>query len=83
MSDYECPRCKTEYNADGCHEDVAGEHECEECGFLFEVAIEYEPSYDVSCVVHEFGKPKQVRDLMASFCVHCGACNPDSVIPSR
>jgi len=83
MSDYECPRCKTEYCASGSHDDDSREHECEECEFRFRVNIEYEPSYDTSCVTHHFGEPKRVNGSLAQFCVYCGAINPDSVVASR
>jgi DNA-directed RNA polymerase subunit RPC12/RpoP len=54
MTDYECPKCGVGYNATGSHED-AGEHECESCGFVFVVAVEYDPTYSVNCKVHVFG----------------------------
>ena len=75
MSDYECPKCKHEFDACGNHEEDEGEQECDECGFKFEVEIEYTPHYDVWCVVHEYGEPTVSRTgVRASFCVYCGAC---------
>ena len=82
-TDYQCPKCKTDYEGCGNYEDDCGEQECAACGFRFVVKIEYEPSYEASCVVHEFGEPKQVDSLRASFCIHCGAVNPLSIESSR
>lgn len=79
MSDYECPKCKTEFEACGSHEDDAGERECDECGFKFRVEIEYDPSYSTSCVKHEYGERKLYGVHMAALCVHCGACDPGSL----
>lgn len=80
MSDYECPRCKTDYAADGCHEDIAGEHECDNCGFKVLVEIEYTPSYETECVDHSFGERTTLRDgRSAVFCAYCGALKADSV----
>lgn len=79
MSDYECPKCKTEYDACGSHEDDSGEHKCDECGFRFNVEIEYDPSYSASCVeceMGEFGKRITTMNgvVEARFCKHCGRC---------
>lgn len=78
MPDYECPKCKAEYDACGSHEDDAGEQTCDSCGFRFVVEIEYDPSYDTHCVEHEYGEYER-RDTSRGpgdfrFCVHCGAC---------
>lgn len=77
-ADYECPKCKTEYEASGSDADDAGEKACERCGFRFAVEIEYFPSYIASCVQHEYG-PWQRRETPQGrgryrACVHCGAC---------
>jgi len=45
MSDYECPKCKTEYDASGSHKDDSGEYECDECGFKFNVEIGFNGVY--------------------------------------
>ena len=72
MSDYECPKCKCEYDATGSREDDAGEHECDECGFRFIVEIEYDPSYDTRCVEHDFSKPLENHPGYMA-CVYCWA----------
>lgn len=81
MSDYECPKCRTEYEASGIHEDDAGEQQCGNCGFKFIVTIEYEPEYSTDCVEHQYGESKPVlhTNAVARFCQYCGACDPDSV----
>lgn len=48
--DYDCPHCKTEYMATGCHETDEGWQECAVCKEQFEVEIEYSPSYSTSKV---------------------------------
>ena len=58
MSDHECPKCKTEYDVTGCPDDV-GEQQCENCGFLFIVEIEYEPTYDATCVEHSYSESRR------------------------
>lgn len=47
-ADLECPHCKAEYMMSGCHETDSGEQECEVCGEVFFVEIEYDPRYVVS-----------------------------------
>ena len=78
MSDYECPKCKTEYEASGSHEEDSGERTCDECGFQFVVEIEYDPSYYVYCVECEFGEYEHRETSRGAgefrFCKHCGAC---------
>lgn len=78
MSDYECPKCKKEYEASGSHEDDAGDRKCDACGFRFIVTIEYEPSYDTSCVQHEFGNLETHGALTCRVCVHCGEADSAS-----
>ncbi len=72
----ECPKCKNEYDPCGCHEDDSGEQECAECGFVFIVEIEYDPSYTSSCKTHEYGDYRwfQTRQgpVEAKSCNHCG-----------
>jgi len=75
----ECPRCKHEHEPSGSHEDDKGEHTCDECGFRFDVEIEYEPTYSCSCVVHEYGEwqsrtGSSGEPLKCRFCIHCEAC---------
>ena len=78
--DYECPKCKTEYNAVGCYDDDNGEHDCDECGFKFVVSIEYEPEYSASCVTCEFGDKEKIGTRhFARQCIHCGAVDLDSI----
>ena len=81
MFDFECPKCKAEYNATDSPDD-AGEHECDECGFVFIVEIDYEPSYDATCLTHEFGEWETFvatsRSLIGEHelrsCKYCGKC---------
>jgi Zn ribbon nucleic-acid-binding protein len=80
MSDFECPKCKTEYEASGSHEDDSGDRKCAKCGFRFIVTIEYEPSYYTSCVKHEFGEVQQHGLFQARFCVHCSDLDTDSIV---
>jgi len=70
----ECPKCKEEHEPTGIHEDDSGEMECESCGFAFVVYIEYDPSYEISCVVHQFGEMQTISGTDAQFCVNCGKC---------
>ena len=73
MSDWECPKCKTEYDATGRHDEDSGEQTCDECGFRFSVQIEYEPSYDVNCVEHEWLPPVDRGGIRVETCKHCDA----------
>jgi len=79
MSDtIDCPKCNTEHEPTGSHEDDSGEFTCEECGFVMVVEIEYDPVYWTSCVRCEFKddwktvehKGKQIE---VCHCVNCGA----------
>ncbi|BAV80991.1 hypothetical protein [Vibrio phage RYC] len=47
-SDWECPHCHAEYEASGCYETDQGDHECDKCGEVFYVDIEWDPVYTVS-----------------------------------
>jgi len=78
MCDYECPKCKTEYNATGSHEDDEGERECDECGFKFIVEVEYDPTYDTHCVEHQYGEVETFHDgFRFRRCEHCGKCEAE------
>lgn len=86
MDTIDCPKCKHEHTPSGSHEDDAGEMECEECGFKFDVEIEYDPCYSTSCIEHEYGayqEVKKYKSIFARFCVHCGRCDlkPDDPEP--
>jgi len=75
----ECPKCKEAIEPYGNHEEDAGEHECDDCGFKFIVEIDYEPSYSERCVEHKFGEFKTVKDrcgcnCVARYCEYCGSC---------
>lgn len=83
MSDYECPKCGATYEAVGSHEEDAGEHECEDCGFKFIVEIEYEPCYSTRCVVHEWVELERGSVFTFWQCEHCGAVDSDSVVDHR
>lgn len=79
MDTIDCPKCECEHSPTGSHEDDEGEFECEECGFLFNVYIEYDPSYYTSCVEHEFGEYGLHADrngemVNCRFCLHCQKC---------
>ena len=80
MSDtIDCPRCKHEHEPSYSHEDDSGAWVCEECGFAFDVDIEYEASYAVCCKQHDYGgfKDCEIRSgetVEARFCIHCEAC---------
>ena len=86
MADYECPKCKTEYNASGSPDD-AGEQECDACGFMFNVEIEYEPSYYESCVEHAYGEPRR-SDMFArpirvcEYCHHAEEVSESALTPA-
>lgn len=84
---FECPKCNTEYEPVGNHEDDAGEYTCDECGFVFRVNIEYDPVYETVCAEHEFGEWRAVSEIVgpctkllvgtsdeARFCRYCGHC---------
>ena len=83
MSDWECPKCKTEYDATGRHDEDSGEHTCGECGFRFNVEIEYDPSYTVTCVEHEWLPPAEYSGIRAVLCKHCGAINSQWLAENR
>jgi len=79
MTTIDCPKCEHEHEACGSHEDDSGEWECEECGFKFNVEIEYDPSYITTCVEHEYGHFDMYPDgrgnlVKCRFCVHCQKC---------
>lgn len=77
-STIDCPKCKHEHDACGSHEEDEGKWECEECGFKFEVEIEYDPDYSTSCVEHEFDdyfcSKINGKMLECCFCIHCNYC---------
>ena len=77
METIDCPKCSREHTPSGSHEDDEGEMECDGCGFVFIVEIEYEPSYETRCKEHKFGefKPFTTRageTVIAKFCEYCG-----------
>lgn len=76
MSDYECPKCNAEYNAEynasGGHDDDAGEQICEECGYKFIVDIEYDPSYSTRCAEHDWTPYTSGAGLVGERCRVCG-----------
>ena len=79
MDTIECPKCGCEHEPCGMHEEDSGEWDCENCGLKFVVEIEYDPSYSVSCVEHEYGEDRELvgrdlRPVRCRFCVHCDAC---------
>ena len=74
-----CPKCKEPHECNGIHEDDAGDWECEKCGFHFIVEIDYEPIYSETCKIHEYGEKKAVGKWIAAFCIHCGACDSNSL----
>lgn len=79
MNEIECPRCKSCIDASGWDSEDRGETECDDCGFMFIVEIEYEPSYSSVCVEHEFGEWQDYESRTAGavasrFCKHCGKC---------
>jgi len=80
MSDFECPKCGAEHEASGSHEDVAGERECDECGFMFVVEIEYDPSYSVSCVNHEWVFERCGNTCHGNRCKYCSTIEPGSLV---
>ena len=74
-----CPKCEEEHEPTGSHEDDAGEFECQECGFKFNVVVEYSPEYYTYCIEHEFGEYKMTPDrhgelVNARFCKYCQTC---------
>ena len=78
MSDIECPKCEQEYEACGSHEDDSVEWKCDECGFAFNVLVEYDPIYSSSCVEHEYGEFEwhetsqgKVEAKICKYCNHC------------
>jgi hypothetical protein len=77
MDTIDCPKCEHEHEPSGTHEEDSGEMECEECGFKFNVTVEYTPEYYIICVVHEFGEPKVCKtasgtEITGCFCKYCG-----------
>lgn len=80
IDQYECPKCGVVYEPVGSHEEDAGERECEDCGFLFIVEIEYEPTYSTRCVEHQWGEPEHHWPYTARYCQHCGSVDPKSIV---
>lgn len=79
MDTIDCPKCEHEHNPCGSHEDDEGEWECEECGFKFNVEIEYDPSYYTYCIEHEYGEydmhlSRSGEMVNCRFCIHCQRC---------
>lgn len=79
MSDFECPKCKAEHEATGSHEDDAGEQACDACGFVFIVQVEYSPTYDTFCAVHEWSRAAVGMGLIGYRCVYCGTVDPKRI----
>lgn len=83
MNTVDCPRCEHEHDPYGNTEDDSGEWECEKCGFKFEVEVEYEPSYTITCKHHHYGPlgdfkgPGGIK-VSGQFCNHCGAFKMES-----
>lgn len=76
MNEIYCPKCEHAYEPTGDHETDEGETECDECGFKFIVEIEYDPTYDIRCVEHEFGLTQHTHkgERAVAFQV-CEFCN--------
>jgi transcription elongation factor Elf1 len=77
MDEIVCPKCGHQHTPAGTHEDDSGEMECESCGFLFDVEVEYDPIYTATCKKHTYGEWQQVtkRGAVIEFhsCKYCGA----------
>ena len=79
MDTIDCPKCEHEHQPSGSHEDDHGPWECDECGFAFEVEIDYEPSYWTSCAKHQYGdwqhRPTRSGEMVeCRLCDHCQHC---------
>jgi transposase-like protein len=78
METIDCPKCEHEHKPSGNHGDDSGEHTCENCGFVFNVVIEYDPSYWTFCLQHEFDdwetRIHQNQPIECRFCIHCKKC---------
>lgn len=79
MSDFECPKCKHQHEATGSHEDDSGQRDCEACGFLFVVEVEYMPTYSTFCHVHEWNREIVGNGLIGFRCVHCETVDPKRI----
>ena len=71
MNTIDCPRCKHEHEPIVSHEEDEGKQECQECGFKFNVEIEYDPDYITSCVECDYGPVTIVGGEMVVMCRHC------------
>lgn len=80
MSDYECPKCHTEHEATGSHEDDVGEQECNACGFRFIVSIEYDPTYETECATHEWVYESVGNGTFGNRCAVCGSVDWRSLV---
>lgn len=56
MNEIKCPYCKHGHEATGSHEDDATTWECNNCNEPFEVDVEYDPTYIITCAddMHNF-----------------------------
>ena len=72
----ECPKCHCEHEPMGMHDEDAGEWECENCGFVFVVEIDYDLIYDSECVNHKFPTEfeKHNEQYEKRHCEYCGKC---------
>lgn len=80
MSDFDCPKCGAEHDACGNHEEDHGERECDQCGFKFFVEIEYDPSYSVTCVQHEWVFERCGNNCQGNRCKYCSTIESSSLV---
>ncbi len=72
-----CPKCGHEHWPVGIHEEDYGEQDCESCGFKFVVDIEYDPTYSVSCLDHDWEVKESPSLRKYQQCQHCFAVRPE------
>jgi frataxin-like iron-binding protein CyaY len=75
MADIECPKCKATIEMCGSHEDDEGDCECETCGFGFNVEIEYDPTYIVTCQTHQWDDWRLAKSAEGFVFRQCHLCD--------
>ena len=68
-----CPKCGHRHEPILLEDDI-GEWECNECGFLFRVLVEYNVIYTSTCLEHDFGEWFEMTSDPTIECRKCKVC---------
>ena len=72
-STIDCPKCGQHHDPDPEIQDMATQC-CDECGFEFDVYVDFQPVYSTQCTEHEYGDWGQHLKGQVIVCRVCDIC---------